>query len=366
MGLHENYSATALRERAGFESLGEMALAVRGHALKHGHDPRLEHLAAATTYGSEGIGSDGGFAVPPTFREAILKTIFGEQSLLSRCMIETVDGNSFNMPIDETTPWATSGNIRATFESEASAAAQTKPALGERVLKLNKLRVFVPVSNEVLEDAPGLDFYLRSKVPDAITFKLNQKLLLGNGVGEPFGVMNSGALITITKESSQASATIMGINVVKMFSRLPNGSAATAAWVYNHEIGPQLFTLSILGRGATGADVATFGGLLPVVYDPDSEVGVGRLLGCACIPSQSLPVLGTTGDLVLVDWRHYLVVLKSGPNPKTELSIHLWFDQDISAFKFTLRLAGLPTWSAAASPLNGSTNLSPYICLQTR
>ena len=32
------------------------------------------------------------------------------------------------------------------------------------------------------------------------------------------------------------------------------------------------------------------------------------------------------------------------------INIHLWFDQDLTAFKFTFRLAGQPWWAAAQSP----------------
>jgi hypothetical protein len=38
---------------------------------------------------------------------------------------------------------------------------------------------------------------------------------------------------------------------------------------------------------------------------------------------------------------------EDGRGVQQEVSIHLWFDQDIVAFKFTLRLGGQPWWNSA-------------------
>ncbi|MGE0828950.1 MAG: phage major capsid protein, partial [Hyphomonadaceae bacterium] len=61
----------------------------------------------------------------------------------------------------------------------------------------------------------------------------------------------------------------------------------------------------------------------------------------------------------------YLSVKKSA-GIKAQTSIHLWFDQDITAFKFTLRIGGQPWWSAAISPRDGSSTRSPFVTLASR
>jgi HK97 family phage major capsid protein len=57
---------------------------------------------APTTFGSEGQASDGGFALPPDFREHIMKMVQGEESLLSRTDQQTTSSNSSRCP--RTTP----------------------------------------------------------------------------------------------------------------------------------------------------------------------------------------------------------------------------------------------------------------------
>jgi len=48
------------------------------------------------------------------------------------------------------------------------------------------------------------------------------------------------------------------------------------------------------------------------------------------------------------------------------VSIHLWFDYDTTAFRFVLRIAGQPWWSAAADPRDGSATYSPFVALAER
>ncbi len=106
--------------------------------------------AAATTFGSEGTGADGGFMVPPEFRTAIVEKVMGENSLFSRTDQQTTSSNSIVFPLDETTPWQTSGGIQAYWENEGGLKTQSKPLLGQETIRLNKLIALVPVTDELL------------------------------------------------------------------------------------------------------------------------------------------------------------------------------------------------------------------------
>ena len=114
-----------------------------------GDDDWLERLAAASSYGNESAGPDGGYAVPPDFRSAIMELVMGEDTLLGRCDIIPVSGNTFTCPADETTAWGTDG-IQAYWDGESVAATQSKPSLQERSVKLNKVRALVPMTDERL------------------------------------------------------------------------------------------------------------------------------------------------------------------------------------------------------------------------
>ena len=63
---------------------------------------------------------------------------------------------------------------------------------------------------------------------------------------------------------------------------------------------------------------------------------------------------------MLVALDQYLTVLKAG-GIKAQSSIHLWFDQGITAFRFDLRIAGQPWWSGVTDSNNGIFTQSPFV-----
>lgn len=357
-----------IEKNGGFATLGHMAQAVVSAALSKGRaiDPRLERLAAATTYGSENSGSDGGFAVPPDFRTAIMEKVMGEDSLLSRCDQVTVSGNTFSCPTDETTPWQTSGGIQAYWDGEAQAATQSKPSLTQETIKLNKIRALVPVTEELLEDAPAMDAYLRRKAPEKISFKVSLAIIQGNGVGMPLGILRAPSLVSVAKESGQQADTLVANNVIKMYSRMPAANRSKAVWLINQDIEPQLYKLSLPGTDNTGNSVTGWGGLVYTPANGLSGAPYGTLFGRPVVPHQAMETLGDQGDILFADMTQYLALLKSGINPRVEVSMHLWFDQDLMAFKFVLRVGGKPWWSSAIAARDGTATYSPFVTLDER
>lgn len=365
------YASHGVPKNWNFNSLGEFAVSVRRACLNQGQwDPRLivsERLAAATTYGSEGTGSDGGFAVPPDFRTAIMEAVAGEESLLARCDQVTISGNSFTAPFDATTPWQSSGGIQAYWGGEGVAKTQSKPALEERNCKLNKVFALVPMTDELLEDAGAMDAYLRKKMPEKIAWKVNEAIVSGNGVGKPLGILNSPALVAVAKESGQQADTIVGNNILKMYSRMYAPSRSKAVWVINQDIEPQLLKLSVPGTDNTGNAVTGWGGLVYMPANGLSDSPFATLFGRPVIPSQAAETLGDLGDVMFADFSQYLALLKGGgANPKTEISMHLWFDQDLTAFRTVLRVGGMPWWAAPVAARDGSATYSPFVALAER
>jgi len=337
----------------GFRSFGDFAQAVRNASLQGAQpDQRLLRNATLSTFSQEGVGADGGFAVPPDFRAAFMSRVFSEDSLVQRCDLQVSTSNNFTVLADETTAWGTSG-IKAYWTKEAAAATQSKPNLKEMSVKLDKLTALVPVTEEMLEDAAQIDGYLRSKAPEAIDWELSFGLTWGEGAGEPLGFMRSDCLVTQAAEAAQTADTINAANCTKMLSRLPTRSRQNAVWLIHPDAEPQLPLMTI--------------GQQPVYMPPGglSDAPYGRLLGRPVIPHQVCSTVGDLGDIMLVDLTQYLAVRKAaGVNVQT--SMHLWFDQGVTAFKFALRIGGQPWWSAAQSPRSGSTTISPFVTLAAR
>lgn len=359
--------ADVIRNRGTWDwgDFGEFARAVCHHCRPGGAtDPRLTARMAPTTVGSEGVGADGGFAVPPDFRAEIEQLVRGEDSLVTRCDQLTTSSNSLSIPKDATTPWQTSGGILAYWDGENQQLTQSKPNLTREVVPVDKLTCLVPVTDELLDDAPALDSYLRRKAPQKMTFKANLAIIQGTGVGQPTGILNSGSLVSVAKETSQAADTIVSDNVFKMYSRMYGPSRANAIWLINQDVEPQLFKMTVNVLNVAGTE--NVGG--SAVYVPPggmSAAPYGTLLGRPVVPTQACETLGDKGDIIFADLTQYMLIQKTG-GIRSEVSIHLWFDYDTTAFRFIWRLGGRPWWDAYISARDGSNTMSPFVTLDER
>jgi HK97 family phage major capsid protein len=300
--------------------------------------------AAAPNPSQEGNGADGGYLAPPDVRADVARLVLGEESLLGRTTRVTTNRNAVALPADALPPWATTG-VLATPEGEGQLLAQTKAAVQGREVRLHKVQVLVPVTNELLEDAPALGAYLRATAPIRLQFKVDDWLLNGDGVAKPFGIVQSGAKIVQTKEGSQTAATINLANTQKMLTRLHAAARPNAVWLAHPETEPQLSGLGLPHWNPAGPTPLLHG--LPVLFRE------------ACAP------LGAEGDLLLVDLSAYFSAMRD-PAIREDLSVHCWFDYEVSAFRFTFRVGGMPFWSAPVTRFKTGTTISTFVTLETR
>jgi len=357
-------STVEQRARWGFTNMGEFAQAVRAAVVNpSAMDQRLIQNATLSTYGAEGAGSDGGFSVPPEWRAEIMKMVDAEDSLLSRCDQQTVSGNSITFPIDETTAWQTTGGILAYWDAEAAAMTQSKPSLKDLTLKLNRLTALVPVTEELLEDSSAMSSYVTSKAGEKLAFKVNDSIVNGTGVGQPLGIMNAPCKVAVAKVTSQTATTFHISNAIAMMARMPARSFANAVWLMNQDVLPTIvgggFPILTAASAAAGAGVAY---MAPGTLQGGTPYGM--LLGRPIIVTEACATMGTEGDVILADLTKYLAVVKGAL--RSDVSIHLWFDQNITAFRFVLRMNGQPWLSAAITRKNGSNTLSHFVTVAVR
>jgi HK97 family phage major capsid protein len=349
--------------KGGFNFVGEFMKAVHGaHAAKINGgaiDKRLLIGAAAPgagTYSNEGSGGDGGFVIPPEFGTEIFQLSLGDNAFIGMTDQVNVTGNSMSFLKDETTPWGTNG-VRAYWQGEAGAGQATKPNFGADTLRLKKLMALVPVSDEMLDDSNALASYLPKKIGASIQWKTNEAILFGTGGGLPQGAMNSGAVITIAKDSGQAASTLTATNLANMIARLPEGSFPNAVWIINNDVLPALFTLTL--------------GTYSIYLPAGSQVGAikgspyGTLLGRPVLVSQHANTFSSKGDVMLVDLSYYQTITKAA-GMQTATSMHLYFDADATAFRTTYRMDGQSKIAAAIAPAKGSNSLSPFVQLAAR
>lgn len=341
--------------KRGFPSFGHFF-----HAIVHQgeRDERLRIIASApSTFGSEGSGADGGFAVPPQFAADIMVVILAGDSLMPLCDGQQTVGNSMTYPVDESPPWGTNGVV-ATWQLEAAALAQTKPQLNAVTSRLHKLLAFVPLTDELVADAAALQSYLPKKAGDAISWRLNQAILQGNGNGQPLGILGSSACVLQAKDAGQATLTLSLTNASNMLTRLPPGSHGRAVYLVSL---PALGALTSFGAAASG-----YGMQWATDYVPGTKIpSIGRLLGRHVIPTAHLPAFSSQGDLVLADLSYYRLLTRTS-GIDTDWSFHVYFDADACAFRARFLCDGQPSLRGPITPPFGSTTFAPFIQLQAR
>lgn len=357
-------STVSERNRWGFHNLGEFAMAVRNTTLNpSGMDYRLQN-AALSTSSSEGVGADGGFAVPPEWRAEIMRLVDAEDSFLASTDVQPVSGNNMTYPTDETTGHQSSGGIQVYWDGEADTITQSKVALKELTVKLHRLTALVPMTEELLSDAPALGAYVTGKAGEKFAFKINDSIVNGTGAGTPLGIMNAPCKVAVAKETSQTDGTVHADNIVKMMARMPAKSFARAEWLINQDVIPQIMKLGFAITTASG----TAAGAGAIYLPPNGLAGsspYGTLMGRPIRVTEACAAVGTQGDIILADLSKYLSVVKTG-GVKTDVSIHLWFDQNVTAFRFVLRMNGQPWLSAPIARKNGSNTLSHFVTLASR
>ena len=338
-----------------WSSNAEFFRAVRAAGTGMGTDKRLHADRAASGLGVQ-VGADGGFLVPEQFATGIVKYAFETGQILSRVNRIPVSGNQYHMTLVDESARTTGnrwGGIRGYWVGEGDTITTSKPKVRRATLDVTKkLAVAAYVTAEQLEDAPATSTMLDQAFGEEVAFLTEAAIFEGSGVGQPLGILNSNAFVTVAKESSQSTASIVAANVVKMRARLTPRSRPNAVFFCHLDAEPELQTMSI--------------GNQPVYLPPGGLAGnpLGQLLGIPVVPVEHCPALGTPGDLLLADMSWYALGEKASSTMAR--SMHVRFLNDEETFRMTYRVDGFPMLQNPITPNKGSNTLSAFVGIATR
>lgn len=341
-----------------FATFGEQLISVARACLGRGTDPRL--FTAAATGLSETVPADGGFLVQQDFSTVLLEQTFATGLLPGRCRRIPISGtaNSIKLPgVDETSRSSTRfGGILAYWLDEAGTKQSSKPKFRQITLDLKKLIGLVYATDELLQDAAALEAFVRRGFASEFGFRMDDAIINGNGAGQPLGILNAGCLVTVSKEAGQAADTVLTENIVKMYARMFPSSVPNAVWLVNQAVLPQLYTMSLSVGTGGGPVFMPAGGLSQSPYN--------TLMGRPVIVMEQCSALGDAGDIIFADLNGYLLAEKGGI--QSDMSIHVAFTTDQTAFRFVLRTDGQPERASALTPYKGSDDLSHFVTLEAR
>jgi len=333
----------------GFADLAEFATTVR-EASVHGGvvDSRL--VAGPDTHIGAGASGEG-FTVPPQYTNRIWDLVSDLNPVFDLCDVEPTNQRQINMSADETTPWGATG-VKSYWRAEAGKMKPSRMADSGRSVVVQDLYAFVEATEELLQDSPRLANRLEMKAAQAIDWTLDEAVINGDGVGKPLGWRKSKALVIVPKKSGQAAGSIVADNILKMFERFMMVPGDSPLWIANTNTLSQLATITIgdrpawlPGSGLAGAPLGTLMGI-PVRFDEHAET------------------VGSEGDLQLVSPQGWYGARRS--NTQFARSIHLYFDQGIEAFRWTVRVGGQPHLSKPVTPAKSAGAKSHFVTLATR
>lgn len=345
--------------KKGFKSNAEFMQKVMESGLGKRTDARLEPLRVQAAVGSDEAsgneGQFGAFLVPMGFSPTLLQLTPEDDPTASLVTPLPMSLPTVSIPArtdkDHTT--SVTGGLVVTRKRETIAGTSARMQLEQVALHANTVFGLSYSTEEILVDSPiSFVAILSAGFRDQFASHLFNERINGLGGGEPLGVLNSGCLVSVAKETGQPTKTILTENIDKMVAS--SWRYGRAIWLGNHDTFPALQGLTrSVGVGGSLVNYLT--------YDPN---GQAMLLGRPIYFSEYPATLGTVGDLILGVWSE---VLHGTYQPlESAESIHVRFETHERTFKFWLRDDSQPWWKVPLTPKRGANKLSPFVALATR
>lgn len=342
-----------------FKSLGQLMQAIAitqnpllaadfNSAYRDELKQKLSLYQAAATGMSTSVPTDGGFLMRTDWTGEFLTRAREQSQLLSLCRRIGIGGDfdSLEYPyIDETSRVDGSrwGGVQVFWVGEAGSITAQKPKIGRGEARLEELMGLAYATQRLLRDATALEGVLRSSFESEFAFKVDDSVMRGNGAGQMLGILNSLALISVTRDADDL------ITVTNMTARMPSRLKNGAVWLHHADWMPKLIRLKI--------------GDTPVFIPPGGLPNApgGMLLGKPLIELEQCSAVGTAGDLLFVNPQEYVYIEKENEGVRYDQSMHIAFLTNEMAFRWVYRINGQPIVRTAITPAQGSNTLSPFV-----
>ena len=232
--------------------------------------------------------------------------------------------------------------MRGYWVAEGGTLTSSKPKFRQFELKPKKVAALCYATEEQLRDTVNLESWLNRVVPEELRFMVEDAVYEGDGVGKPLGILNSPCLLSITRVDA---SKVQYADICNMWARR-YAAVSDYVWLVNQDVMPQLDQL-YLTSGVEGRLVD---------YSPDGKM---RMKGAPVEEVEYAATLGDVGDIMLASLSQYQAADAGEIN--TASSIHVQFVTDETAYRFTYRIDGQPSWGSALTPLHGSNTVSPFV-----
>lgn len=341
---------------------GRQLIAVKNFAVSGGRvdatDQRIlaPMMGAATGLNSD-VGAEGGFLVAQERATTVIQRAYQTGEVLKRVKRLPIGpgSNGMSLPaIDETSRADNSryGGIVSGWLGQGNSLSAGKPKFRLMDMKLRKVGAFVYSTGEMLVDAIALEGWINENLPKELRFRTEDAVFNGTGANQPQGVLNSGAVVTVSRNTA---GRVLFEDMKAMWKRLHAPLRSTAVWFVDQDVESEFDDMAV----AIGTS-----GVLDPSYKPAGSVPgqpFATYKGAPIIPVEYCAALGTTGDIVLASLSDYTVIDKG--DVEQAVSLHVAFLTDEGVYRFIYRVDGQNDWNAPLTPKSGGATKSNVVVL---
>jgi HK97 family phage major capsid protein len=294
-----------------------------------------------------GFGANGGFIVPEQFSNQI--KMVDDQAAIFRPRCQVIPAGdppdaAITIPaLDQSGANGVYAGVTVTWIAEGAPKPETEPNFRDIKLEPNEVAAHVVVTDKLLRNAPAAGALVSSLLRKAIIGAEEDAFLQGVGGGQPLGIINHPAAITVART---AANQIAYADIVNMYAAAKFGGRLT--WIGSQTCLPQLMSMVDTGNN--------------LIWQPNAREGApGTLLGIPFLLNDQSPVLGSEGDLILVDLDYYLI--KDGSGISISMSEHPLFTQNRTIIKAFWNVDGQPWLTTPLLQRDGVSQVSPFVVL---
>lgn len=326
---------------SGIKTFGDVAI-----ALHHDDQEKLRVLRTMNSL----HGTEGSFSIPEILWSQIYDSGLEQSVCLGRVQMFPMISDTLHIAAWDSADQTTGpiASVRGTWIGEGETASAVTPKLRSLSLFAKKLAMYINITSECLQDSTALSISLGTMMRNSLAFSLDQAILTGTGIAQPFGILEAPATISLSRSTAN---NITFADIAGMMGRLLPSSLDKAVWIAS----PSTFKVLV------SMVVAANTGELVLGYRPGASDIQMQILGRPLLVSEKLPEMAEKGGLMLADLSYYALAMReTGRFEKTNAAN---WSEDVVSMRLVLRCDGKPLVASPFTPAGGGDTLSPFVVL---
>ena len=333
-----------------------------GHFLRdvYQRDSNLGSFNRLRTYREKTLSMDsdpeGGYLVPTQYRAGLLQVSPEEAIVRPRALVLPAGSPpdaAIEMPLFEQAKNAVGshgdfyGGLWFGWTSEGGAKTNTETKIGLVEYKPYEWSGYAVLTDKIIRNANILEAFVLAKYKEALIGFEDYHFLRGTGVGQPLGIINSPAAVTVTRNTT---VTILFADITAMLDHFMDSNKAV--WIINKACKSKIMSL----KDANNNAIWMSGNIIGKI--PETLVGI------PIVWTYKVPAVGTKGDIILADLSYYII--KDGYGPAFAKSEHAYFLSNKTCLKMFGNVDGKPWLKSSITADDNSTEISPFVMLSTK